>query len=105
MTKPTPTPIPFEDFRARLGPIFDAVGREGRAVLVERDGALFRLAPQDGGHPAAGARGAFAGYDPQRVAAALAQAAGVLAGVDREELRRDLEAQREQDSAGRPAGA
>jgi hypothetical protein len=105
MTKTTPTPIPFEDFRARLGPIFDAVGREGRAVLVERDGALFRLAPQDGGHPVADSHDAFAGYDPERVAAAMERAAGVLAGIDRNELLRDLKAQREQDSAGRPAGA
>lgn len=45
----------------------------------------------------------FAGYDPQRVRAALRESAGALRGVDTEGLKRELRAQRAQDSQGRPA--
>lgn len=45
----------------------------------------------------------WAGYDPDKVREGLRKAAGALAGVDREELLRDIYAEREQDSKGRPA--
>lgn len=45
----------------------------------------------------------FAGYDLERARQALEQSAGALAGVNREDLLRDLRAQREQRSTGRPS--
>lgn len=44
----------------------------------------------------------FAHYDPERARKALAQSAGALAGINREALLRDLHAQRDQESTGRP---
>ena len=58
------------------------------------------------GHPvlqAADPAGVWEHYDAERVKEAFRQGAGLLRGVDREELLRDLHGQREQDSAGRPA--
>jgi hypothetical protein len=45
----------------------------------------------------------WAGYDPERIRAALRRSAGALAGVDRDALLEDLAAAREQDTRGRPA--
>ena len=45
----------------------------------------------------------FANYDPEAAIAGLRAARGALAGVDVDQLLRDLHAQREQDSSGRPA--
>ena len=42
-------------------------------------------------------------YDAKRAEAALAQSAGALTGVDRDQLLRDVYDAREQDSHGRPA--
>jgi hypothetical protein len=104
MAKETTT-IPFEDFARRVRSVFDDVARKGQAVLVERDGVLYRLEPQLQPRPSqtADPQDIWAGYDPEKVKEALHQAAGVLAGVDREELLRDIYEQREQDSTGRPA--
>ncbi len=44
-----------------------------------------------------------ANYDPERMIAAIHASAGVLKGVDRDELLADLRAERGQDSIGRPA--
>jgi hypothetical protein len=43
------------------------------------------------------------GYDAEKVTEAFHRGAGLLKGVDGAELLRDLHAQREQDSTGRPA--
>jgi hypothetical protein len=45
----------------------------------------------------------WADYDPERVRRALRESAGALAGVDVAALKRELRAQRQQDSSGRPA--
>jgi len=45
----------------------------------------------------------WANYDPEKVRAALRASAGILKGVDRDELLADLRAERGQDSIGRPA--
>lgn len=42
------------------------------------------------------------GYDPQAAIAAFRALDAAFAGVDREELLRDLRAQRSQNSSGRP---
>ncbi len=44
----------------------------------------------------------WANDDPERVREALRESTGALAGVDVEALKRELRAQREQDSLGRP---
>lgn len=45
----------------------------------------------------------WANYDPEKVRAALRASAGVLKGVDRDELLVDLRAARGQNRMGRPA--
>src|SRR4051794_18124687 len=45
----------------------------------------------------------FAHYDPQAAIAGLRALNEALAGVDRDQLLRDVHAQRAQDSVGRPA--
>ena len=105
MAKELTTPIPFEDFARRVRSVFDDVARLGQAVLVERDGVLYRLEPQLQPAPLQTADPAniWKNYDPEKVRAAMHRAAGALAGVNREELLRDLYEQREQDTPGRPA--
>lgn len=48
-------------------------------------------------------RDVFAYYDPQAAIAGLRALQDAFAGVDRDQLLRDLHAQRAQDSHGRPA--
>jgi hypothetical protein len=97
--------IPFDDFARRVRSVFDDVARKGRAVLVEREGRLYRLEPER--RPpvlqAADPADVWKHYDAERVKEAFRRGAGLLRGVDREELLRDLHGQREQDSTGRPA--
>jgi hypothetical protein len=64
-------------------------------VVIESNGERFRIERD--------MDALFAGYDPVRVRAALRRSAGALAGVDVAKLKRDLRAQRAQDSQGRPA--
>ena len=45
----------------------------------------------------------WAGYDPAKVKEALRASAAALAGVDHEQLLRDMHEARAQDSHGRPA--
>ena len=95
--------IPFDEFARRLPAIFDVVAQEQSGVVVEREGKLYRLEPQVAAVHQLPQDGIWAGYDPQRMRNALIKSAGALAGIDRDELLRDLYEQREQDSQGRPA--
>jgi hypothetical protein len=91
-----PPRIDFEDFASRLPQVFDQVRNRRQPVLVERDGETYRLEraePTD----------IWKDYDPGKVQAGARRVAGILAGVDRDQLFADLYAQREQDSEGRPA--
>ncbi len=91
--------VNFEEFTLHLGAIFDAIAEEKGAVLVEKNGLLYRLEPElEELHP-----DIWAGYNPQRAKQALKQSAGALAGVDRDSLLKDIHDQRGQDSHGRPA--
>jgi hypothetical protein len=45
----------------------------------------------------------FANYDPESAIAGLRAMKGAFAGLDVDQLRRDLHAQRTQESRGRPA--
>lgn len=94
-----PRRVDFREFANNLGPIFDSLRREGQPILVDRDGELYKLEPQEpqGEDP-------WTGYDAERVRKALRASAGALHGVNREELLADIHVQRGQDSRGRARG-
>jgi uncharacterized protein (DUF433 family) len=86
----------IEDVKACLA--YAAALVAGEAVIpashTENDPPRVRLAdPND----------PWKDYDPEKVLQALHEAAGLLKGVDTEQLKRDLREQRGQDSTGRPA--
>lgn len=92
-----PRRLDFEEFANNLGPIFDRLKREGQPILVEREGELYKLEPQE-----PKAADLWRHYDADRVRKALRASAGALMGVNRDELQADIRAQRAQDSHGRP---
>ena len=83
-----------------LAQLADEVARTGRRRVLRRGPrAVAMLTPV----PRDDQTDIWSGYDPDRVRAALHASIGLLAGVDTEQLKADLRAQRAQDSAGRPA--
>lgn len=86
--------IKFKDFTADIDRVFEEVDEKNKEVLVERRGRLFRIEPVR--------QNIWAGYDPEKVRAALRDAAGILKGVDRKALMRRIHAARGQSSLGRP---
>jgi hypothetical protein len=94
-----PKRINFEEFARQLRTVFDAVDREKKPILVEKEGQLFRVEKEQLHEPA----DIWAGYNPERVRAGLRKSAGAFSGLDRDSFLTDLKAQREQDSSGRPA--
>ena len=91
--------LTFDEFAMQLRTVFDVMAKERNPVLVEREGALYRLAPEAGATP----QDVWAGYDPQRVRQALRRSAGALADVDPTALLKDIHAQRQQAERRRPA--
>jgi hypothetical protein len=89
----------FDEFARQLRTVFDTVAKRGEKVLVEKEGVLFRLEPENAPEKA----DIWADYDPEKVKQGLKRSAGALAGVDHEALKKDIRSQREQDSRGRPA--
>jgi len=94
-----PRRITFDEFARRLRTVFDAVQREKKPVLVEKEGQLFRVERESLHEPA----DIWAGYSPARVRAGLRRSAGAFRGLDREAFLADVKEQREQESTGRPA--
>ncbi len=45
----------------------------------------------------------WANYDPKKAIEGIRKSAGALKGVDRDTLQKEIQAQRGQDSKGRPA--
>lgn len=92
-----PQRIAFADFAKEPGAVFDEIARHQRAVLIEREGRLYRVEP-------APEYDIGAGYDPEKALAALeaARKGNIFAGVDVEQLKADIKAERGQDSIGRP---
>ncbi len=86
--------------------VVQAVIADGAPRMLERDGETVAvlLSPDDYA-ALSHDTGAdiWAGYDPQRAREALREGTSVLAGVDREELLRDVRGARGQASGGRPA--
>jgi hypothetical protein len=92
-------PMSFNQFARQLPKVFDTLAKRGEKVLVEKDGVLFRLEPEE----APQKPDIWANYDPEKVREGLRKSAGALKGVDVAELKRDIREQRGQDSKGRPA--
>lgn len=92
-----PQRIQFDYFTLNLQRVFDDMARAKKKVLVERQGQLYRIEPEE--EPPGDIWGT---YDPQKVKAGLRKSAGALKGVDREQLLADLREGREQDLNGRP---
>jgi hypothetical protein len=90
-------PMSFQQFASQLPKVFDTMAKRGEKVLVEKDGMLFRLEPEE--KP----QDIWANYDPEKVREGLRKSAGALQGVDIAALKRDIRDQREQDTHGRPA--
>jgi hypothetical protein len=67
---------------------------EETPIVLVRDGRRFRIVREEDAGP-------FAGYDPERVLAAIEQAAGLFDGMDVEWLKTGLRSQRGQARRGR----
>lgn len=77
--------IPFAEFADQLTGIFDRLAREGRGILVERRGRLFRIVAQPGRR------------DVLSVRKALETSAGAFREIDRDTFLAQVRAEREQD--------
>ena len=82
---------------SELGITLKAAQASGEAVIVDTGERLYTLLVVRSER----APDVFAHYDPQAAIAGLRALDEAFAGVDREELLRDLRAQRAQDSNGR----
>lgn len=91
--------ISFDEFASNMRKVFDNMARKGEPVLIEREGQIYRLEPEQMKQP----KTLWAGYNPETVRRGLKRSAGALAGVDREALLRDIQQAREQVSHGRPS--
>lgn len=94
-----PKRMSFDEFARHLRMVFEAMAQEREPILVEREGLLYRLEPQEDRPD----QDIWADYDPDQVRQALQHSAGALADIDREALLRELHEQRQQGSWGRPA--
>ena len=92
-------PMSFNQFARQLPKVFDTMAKRGEKVLVEKDGVLFRLEPEETPQNP----DIWANYDPEKVRDGLRKSAGALKGIDIEALKQGIREQREQDSNGRPA--
>jgi hypothetical protein len=92
-------PMSFHQFASQLPKVFEKVAKHGEKVLVEKDGMLFRLEPEETPKKP----DIWANYDPEKVREGLRKSAGALKGVDIAALKRDIRDQRAQDSKDRPA--
>ena len=92
-----PRRLDFNEFATNLNVVFDRLKREGRPLIVDREGELYRVQPE-----APGPQDLWRHYNADRVRQALRASAGALRGVNRDELLADIHAERAQDSRGRP---
>jgi hypothetical protein len=92
-----PRRISFDDFARTLERVFDEMAEQQQPVIVERGGRLYRVEPA-GMHLS---EDPWAKYDPDEARRALEASIGALAGVDTEQLKADIKAERGQDSPGR----
>jgi hypothetical protein len=90
-----PKRINFDDFTINPGKVFDDMARQDGPVLIDVKGRLYRLELEST------TDGIWKGYDPEKVRLRLREAAGAMAGIDRETLLRDIHHARQQVSHGR----
>jgi hypothetical protein len=91
--------ISFDEFARHPQAALDAVQSGKQAILIERQGELFRVEKEQlHGQP-----DIWAGYSADRVLAGFRKSAGGFRGLDRDTFLADMKEQREQDSRGRPA--
>lgn len=83
---------------SELGQTLKAARASGEPVVVDTGEDRYTLVVAQ----AEPARDIFADYDPEAAIAGLRALDDALAGVNREELLRDVRAQRAQHSSGRP---
>jgi len=71
--------------------------QDAKPIVLEANGVRYDVVRQ--------AESIWAGYDPERALRAVEKSAGILkrAGVDAEQLERDIYEDRTQNSTGRPA--
>jgi len=86
-------PMSFHQFARQLPKVFDTIAKRGEKVVVEKDGVLFRLEPEEMPKKP----DIWANYDPEKVREGLRKSAGALKGVDVAALKRDIRDQRGQD--------
>jgi hypothetical protein len=84
---------------SELGQTLKAARESGEPVVVDTGENRYTLLVV----PAEPEADVFVGYDPQAAIVGLRALNNALAGIEREQLLDDLRAQREQNSAGRPA--
>jgi len=87
----------FDEFASNVRAIFDNLARKGEPVLIEREGQIYRLEPEEIHQP----EDLWSSYDPEIAKRGLKESAGALIGVDTEALLRDIHRDREQGSHGR----
>jgi hypothetical protein len=84
--------LPVKDFLESIDEHLDALAENGGVILIERNGVLYRI------ELATNTRSdIWAKYDANRASDALKASAGVLKGVDLEELKRDVRSARGHD--------
>jgi hypothetical protein len=91
-------PMSFNQFVSQLPTVFDTMAKRREKVLVEKDGMLFRLEPEETPKKP----DIWADYDSEKAREGLRKSAGALQGVDIAVLQRDIRDQRKQESHGRP---
>jgi hypothetical protein len=88
---------------ALLRQIAEQVRHTGQPVpLTQGDEVVAVVEPAPSVARASAIEAIFTGYDPAKVLAGLSASAGALVGTNRDELLADIQAQRGQDSQGRP---
>jgi excisionase family DNA binding protein len=76
----------------------------GRTLRIRREDVKRALRPVVHDPLRRGEDELWLGYDPIEAKEAIRQAAGILAGVDKDKLKKEIRQSREQDSRGRPSG-
>jgi hypothetical protein len=84
--------LPVKELIDHLDEHFDALAENGGVILIEREGVLYRIELATSTR-----QEIWSAYDADRAKEALEASAGVLKGVDLEELKRDLRAARGHD--------
>jgi len=83
-----PKRLDFEEFALNPRKVFDDMASQRGPVLIDVKGRVYRLELQSVRHDI------WQGYDPIKVRQRLRDCAGILAGIDRDALLRDIHSAR-----------